>query len=84
MWIRKGVEARRTRNEGRVKRLEHLREERAARRERIGQIKLTVDTGERSGKLVAELENVGKSFGGRADPRRRLAARHARRPRRAC
>jgi ATP-binding cassette subfamily F protein uup len=66
VWIRKGVEARRTRNEGRVKRLEHLREERAARRERIGQIKLTVDTGERSGKLVAELENVGKSFGGRA------------------
>jgi ATP-binding cassette subfamily F protein uup len=65
VWIRKGVEARRTRNEGRVKRLEHLREERAARRERIGQIKLTVDTGERSGKLVAEFENVDKSFGGR-------------------
>ena len=82
VWIRKGVEARRTRNEGRVKRLEHLREERAARRERIGQIKLTVDTGERSGKLVAELENVGKSFGDRRDPRRRLAARDARRSRR--
>jgi ATP-binding cassette subfamily F protein uup len=65
VWIRKGVEARRTRNEGRVKRLEHLREERAARRERLGSIKLTVDTGERSGKLVAELENVSKSFGGR-------------------
>src|SRR5687767_13534378 len=65
VWIRKGVEARRTRNEGRVKRLEHLREERAARRERLGSIKLTVDTGERSGKLVAELENVDKSFGGR-------------------
>jgi ATP-binding cassette subfamily F protein uup len=65
VWIRKGVEARRTRNEGRVKRLEHLRAERAARRERLGSIKLTVDTGERSGKLVAELENVGKSFGGR-------------------
>jgi ABC transport system ATP-binding/permease protein len=65
VWIRKGVEARRTRNEGRVKRLEHLREERSARRERIGQVRLTVDTGERSGKLVAELENVGKSFGGR-------------------
>ena len=63
VWIRKGVEARRTRNEGRVKRLEHLREERAARRERVGSIKLTVDTGERSGKLVAELENVSKSFG---------------------
>ena len=65
MWIRKGVEARRTRNEGRVKRLEHLREERAARRERIGSIRLKVDTGERSGKLVAELENVGKRFGER-------------------
>jgi ATP-binding cassette subfamily F protein uup len=65
VWIRKGVEARRTRNEGRVKRLEHLREERAARRERIGSIKLNVDAGERSGKLVAEFEGVGKSFGGR-------------------
>ena len=65
VWIRKGVEARRTRNEGRVKRLEHLRVERAERRERVGSIKLTVDTGERSGKLVAELENVGKSFGDR-------------------
>jgi ATP-binding cassette subfamily F protein uup len=65
VWIRKGVEARRTRNEGRVKRLEHLRDERAARRERLGSIRLTVDTGERSGKLVAELENVVKSFGGR-------------------
>jgi ATP-binding cassette subfamily F protein uup len=63
VWIRKGVEARRTRNEGRVKRLEHLREERAARRERLGSIKLTLDAGERSGKLVAEFENVSKSFG---------------------
>jgi ABC transport system ATP-binding/permease protein len=66
VWIRKGVEARRTRNEGRVKRLEKLREERAERRERIGQLRLTVDTGERSGKLVADLEGVGKSFAGRA------------------
>jgi ABC transport system ATP-binding/permease protein len=65
VWIRRGVEARRTRNEGRVKRLEHLREEREARRERIGQIRLNVDTGERSGKLVSEFENVTKSFGGR-------------------
>src|SRR5690349_13841603 len=65
VWIRKGVEARRTRNEGRVKRLEHLREERAARRERLGSIRLTVDTGERSGKLVAEFENVSKNFGER-------------------
>jgi ABC transport system ATP-binding/permease protein len=65
VWIRKGVEARRTRNEGRVKRLEHLRVERAERRERIGSIKLQVDSGERSGKLVAELEDVSKSFGDR-------------------
>ena len=63
IWIRKGVEARRTRNEGRVKRLERLREERAARRERLGSIRLTVDAGERSGKLVAEFEDVGKRFG---------------------
>jgi ATP-binding cassette subfamily F protein uup len=65
VWIRKGVEARRTRNEGRVKRLEHLREERASRRERVGSIKLTVDTGERSGKIVAEFENVSMRFGER-------------------
>ncbi len=66
VWIRKGVEARRTRNEGRVKRLERLRVERSERRERIGSIRLKVDTGERSGKLVAEFENVSKSFGSRA------------------
>jgi ATP-binding cassette subfamily F protein uup len=46
-----------------VKRLERLREERAARRERLGSIRLTVDAGERSGKLVAEFENVHKHFG---------------------
>ncbi len=64
-WIRKGVEARRTRNEGRVRRLESLRSERSARRERIGQVKLAVDAGERSGRLVAELEQVSKGFGER-------------------
>jgi ATP-binding cassette subfamily F protein uup len=62
VWIRKGVEARRTRNEGRVKRLEALRTERTARRERAGNIKLTLDGGERSGRLVAELKDVGKRF----------------------
>src|SRR3970282_1726619 len=51
-WIRKGIEARRTRNEGRVRRLEHLREERAARRERLGSVKLSLSSGQRSGKLV--------------------------------
>ena len=65
VWIRKGVEARRTRNEGRVLRLEQLRRERAARRERIGRVNLQVDPGERSGKLVAELEDVTLSFGDR-------------------
>lgn len=63
VWIRQGIKARRTRNEGRVRRLEALRLERAARRERQGNVKLNVDTGERSGKLVAELENVSKAYG---------------------
>ncbi|MEW6370562.1 MAG: ATP-binding cassette domain-containing protein [Pseudomonadota bacterium] len=63
VWIRKGVQARRTRDEGRVRRLEALRLQRQARRETQGQIKLDVATGERSGKIVAELENVSKSYG---------------------
>jgi len=65
-WIRKGIEARRTRNEGRVRRLERLRSERAARRERLGSVKLSLGAGRRSGKLVAELTGVSKSFAGRA------------------
>jgi ATP-binding cassette subfamily F protein uup len=65
VWIRKGVEARRTRNEGRVKRLERLRLERAARRDRLGNINLTLDAGQSSGRLVAELIDVTKSFAGR-------------------
>ena len=64
-WIRKGVEARRTRNEGRVRRLESLRAQRVARRERLGNVKLALEAGERSGKLVAELTDVTKRFGGR-------------------
>ncbi|MBS4098411.1 MAG: ATP-binding cassette domain-containing protein [Sulfuricella sp.] len=63
VWIRKGVEARRTRNEGRVRRLEQLRRERVARREQLGTVALNIDGGERSGKLVAELENVNKAYG---------------------
>ncbi|CAB3698299.1 ATP-binding cassette domain-containing protein [Achromobacter pestifer] len=63
VWIRKGVEARRTRNEGRVRRLESLRVQRADRRERIGDVSLALAEGQRSGKLVAELEHVGKTFG---------------------
>ncbi len=64
-WIRKGVEARRTRNEGRVRRLEQLRRERAARRVRLGQAQLLVDAGERSGKRVVELVGVTKAWGDR-------------------
>ena len=63
VWIRKGVQARRTRDEGRVRRLEALRLQRVARRDTQGQIKLDVGTGERSGKIVAELENVSKAYG---------------------
>jgi len=63
VWIRQGIKARRTRDEGRVRRLERLRAERAERRERIGNVRLRVDAGERSGKLVAELEQVSKRFG---------------------
>ena len=65
VWIRQGIKARRTRNEGRVRRLEALRLDRAARRERQGSVKLNLDSGERSGKLVAELENVVKAYGDR-------------------
>lgn len=63
VWVRKGVQARRTRDEGRVRRLEALRLERAARRDRQGQVKLEVATGERSGRIVAELTHVSKSYG---------------------
>src|SRR5688572_14609910 len=62
VWIRKGIEARRTRNEGRVRRLEQLRRERAARRERLNRVNLTVDAGERSGQMVLELNEVSKRF----------------------
>src|SRR6185436_16375180 len=65
VWIRKGIEARRTRNEGRVRRLERLRDERAARRSRIGDVKIAIGEGQRSGKLVSEFLEVNKSFGER-------------------
>ncbi|MGE4124968.1 MAG: ATP-binding cassette domain-containing protein [Pusillimonas sp.] len=64
IWIRKGVEARRTRNEGRVLRLEQLRRDRAARRERTGNLSLAIAEGQRSGKLVAELEHVSHGYDG--------------------
>ena len=65
VWIRQGVKARRTRNEGRVLRLEQLRRDRSARREKQGKVEMNVETGERSGKLVAELVDVCKSYGER-------------------
>ena len=63
VWVRQGVEARRTRSVARIKRLEVLRVQRAERRNSIGRVSLDVDTGSRSGKIVAELEAVSKSFG---------------------
>jgi len=63
VWIRQGVEARRTRAVFRVQRLDRLRLERSERRNRLGQVKLQLDTGDKSGKLVAELKHVNKSFG---------------------
>ncbi len=62
VWIRKGVEARRTRNEGRVRRLEALRLERVRRRDQQGQVRMELSAGERSGKIVAELIDVCKSY----------------------
>lgn len=64
VWIRKGIEARRTRNEGRVRRLEALRRERTARRDQQGQVRFALADGQRSGKQVAKLEHVSHAFGG--------------------
>ena len=63
-WLRQGVKARRTRNEGRVKALMALREERASQRARIGQVRMAIDASQASGKLVFEAEDVSKSLGG--------------------
>jgi len=66
VWIRKGVQARCTRNEGRVRRLEALRQQRAARREQAGKASLNLEEGIKSGRMVAELEHVSKSYGSKA------------------
>ncbi len=63
VWVRKGVEARRTRAQGRINRLVALREARAQRREAVGSVRLEVASGVPSGKIVADLEKVCKSFG---------------------
>lgn len=63
VWIRQGIKARRTRNEGRVRALESMRKERRERRERYGKANIKLDIAERSGKIVAELKNISHSFG---------------------
>ncbi len=65
VWVRQGVEARRTRSVGRVARLQRLREQRVARREQLGQVRLELDSGQPSGRIVAELQDVSMSRGGR-------------------
>ena len=65
IWIRQGIKARRTRNEGRVRALESMRKERAERRELQGKAKIKLDFAERSGKIVTELEDISHTFGGR-------------------
>ncbi len=64
VWIRQGIKARRTRNEGRVRALEAMREQRAQRRERQGRASFDVEDAERSGKIVAEVDNISFSYDG--------------------
>ncbi|MBX2867732.1 MAG: ATP-binding cassette domain-containing protein [Acidiferrobacterales bacterium] len=63
VWIRKGIQARRTRNEGRVRALIRMRSERAERREKQGKVKLNIDQADNSGKLVMEAKNVSFAWG---------------------
>ena len=65
IWVRQGVRARRTRNEGRVRALEEMRRQKAARRQTEGKVKLRIEEGRRSGKLVAELDGVSFGHGDR-------------------
>ena len=64
-WLRQGIKARRTRDEGRVRALMAMRKERADRRDRIGKVRLQADSADRSGQMVFEAEGVSKSFGDR-------------------
>ena len=66
VWIRQGIKARRTRNEGRVRALEQLRRTRRERQESPGKVRLQIQEGQRSGMLVAEVEDVSFAFGERA------------------
>src|SRR5262245_33311849 len=61
-WLRRGIKARRTRNEGRVRALMALRAERASRRSQVGDVRMAIDTGEASGRMVFELQGVWKRF----------------------
>ena len=65
VWIRQGIKARRTRNEGRVRALEAMRNERSRRRERQGKADFAVEDAGQSGKIVVELQHVSQAFGGR-------------------
>ncbi len=65
VWIRKGIQARRTRNEGRVRALIKMRKERAERRNRTGNVKMQITEAERSGRLVVRAENVSYSYAGK-------------------
>ena len=65
MWIRQGIKARRTRNEGRVRALEAMRSERSRRRERQGKADFAVEDAGQSGKIVVELQHVSQAFGDR-------------------
>jgi ABC transport system ATP-binding/permease protein len=65
-WLRQGVKARRTRNEGRVRALMTMREERRRRREQMGNVRLQVEQADASGKLVFEIDGLSKSFAGTA------------------
>ena len=61
-WIRQGIKARRTRNEGRVRALEELRKQRQARRQRVGNVNIEVQQSEKSGKIVIEAENISYAY----------------------
>ena len=70
VWIRKGIEARRTRNEGRVRALERMREEHRKRRTRTGNVRMQAQDAERSGSLVLDVQGVSVSYGGQFLPNR--------------